>query len=31
VDGRSAVGGTVTLTRPGRLMADAVVRRLLDE
>ncbi len=31
VDGRSAVGGTVILTRPGRLMADAVVRRLLDE
>ena len=31
VDGRDAVGGRVTLTRPGRLMADAVVRRLLDE
>jgi oxygen-independent coproporphyrinogen-3 oxidase len=31
VDGRAAITGTVTLTRPGRLMADAVVRRLLDE
>jgi hypothetical protein len=31
VDGRDALAGRVTLTRPGRLMADSVVRRLLDE
>ncbi|MDH2442450.1 radical SAM family heme chaperone HemW [Amnibacterium sp. CER49] len=28
VDGRAAVTGRVVLTRPGRLLADAVVRRL---
>jgi oxygen-independent coproporphyrinogen-3 oxidase len=28
VDGRAAVAGRVVLTRPGRLLADAVVRRL---
>ena len=28
IDGRSAVAGRVVLTRPGRLLADAVVRRL---
>jgi oxygen-independent coproporphyrinogen-3 oxidase len=31
VDGRDALAGRVTLTRPGRLMADAVVRRLLED
>jgi putative oxygen-independent coproporphyrinogen III oxidase len=31
VDGVSALGGTVELTLRGRLLADAVVRRLLDE
>jgi len=30
VDGAAAVQGTVVLTRHGRLLADAVVRRLLD-
>jgi len=30
VDGRRAVGGSVVLTRRGRLLADAVVRALLD-
>jgi putative oxygen-independent coproporphyrinogen III oxidase len=30
VDGAAAVQGTVVLTRRGRLLADAVVRRLLD-
>jgi oxygen-independent coproporphyrinogen-3 oxidase len=28
VDGRAALAGRVVLTRPGRLLADAVVRRL---
>jgi putative oxygen-independent coproporphyrinogen III oxidase len=28
IDGRSAITGRVVLTRPGRLLADAVVRRL---
>ena len=28
VDGRAALTGRVVLTRPGRLLADAVVRRL---
>jgi putative oxygen-independent coproporphyrinogen III oxidase len=28
IDGRAAVAGRVVLTRPGRLLADAVVRRL---
>ncbi|TQL47827.1 anaerobic coproporphyrinogen III oxidase [Homoserinimonas aerilata] len=31
VEGASAVRGTIVLTRNGRLLADAVVRRLLDE
>lgn len=31
VDGGSAIRGTVELTLRGRLLADAVVRRLLDE
>ncbi|WP_423917473.1 radical SAM family heme chaperone HemW [Frigoribacterium sp. 2-23] len=31
VDGRGAIRGRVQLTRAGRLMADAVVRRLLPE
>ena len=30
VDARAALGGRLTLTRRGRLLADAVVRRLLD-
>ena len=30
VEGPAALRGTVVLTRPGRLLADAVVRRLLD-
>jgi putative oxygen-independent coproporphyrinogen III oxidase len=30
VDGAAAVRGRVVLTRPGRLLADAVVRRLID-
>ncbi|MFI7587110.1 radical SAM family heme chaperone HemW [Spongisporangium articulatum] len=29
VDGRAALAGRLVLTRPGRLLADAVVRRLL--
>ncbi len=29
VEGRSAIGGRIVLTRRGRLLADAVVRRLL--
>jgi coproporphyrinogen III oxidase-like Fe-S oxidoreductase len=28
IDGRAAIGGRVVLTRRGRLLADAVVRRL---
>jgi oxygen-independent coproporphyrinogen-3 oxidase len=28
IDGRAALTGRVVLTRPGRLLADAVVRRL---
>ncbi|TPW74469.1 radical SAM family heme chaperone HemW [Schumannella soli] len=31
VDGRAAVAGRIVLTRPGRLLADAVVRRLLGD
>ncbi|GAB3405455.1 radical SAM family heme chaperone HemW [Schumannella luteola] len=31
VDGRAAVTGRIVLTRPGRLLADAVVRRLLAD
>ncbi|TPW70221.1 radical SAM family heme chaperone HemW [Schumannella sp. 10F1B-5-1] len=31
VEGRAAVAGRVVLTRPGRLLADAVVRRLLGD
>jgi coproporphyrinogen III oxidase-like Fe-S oxidoreductase len=31
VEGAAAVGGTIRLTLRGRLLADAVVRRLLDE
>jgi oxygen-independent coproporphyrinogen-3 oxidase len=30
VDGAAAIGGTVVLTLRGRLLADAVVRRLLE-
>ena len=30
VDARAALGGRLTLTRRGRLLADAVVRRLVD-
>ena len=30
VDGAAAIGGRVVLTRRGRLLADAVVRRLLE-
>jgi oxygen-independent coproporphyrinogen-3 oxidase len=30
IDARAALGGTIVLTRRGRLLADAVVRRLLD-
>jgi len=30
VDGRNAIAGRIVLTRRGRLLADAVVRRLLD-
>ncbi|WP_394552106.1 radical SAM family heme chaperone HemW [Agromyces sp. MMS24-JH15] len=30
VDAKAALGGRLTLTRRGRLLADAVVRRLLD-
>lgn len=30
IDAKAAVGGTVVVTRRGRLLADAVVRRLLD-
>jgi oxygen-independent coproporphyrinogen-3 oxidase len=29
IDGKAALGGTIVVTRSGRLMADAVVRRLL--
>jgi oxygen-independent coproporphyrinogen-3 oxidase len=31
VDAKAALAGSVVLTRPGRLLADAVVRRLLPE
>lgn len=31
VDAKAALSGVVTLTRRGRLLADAVVRRLLDD
>jgi putative oxygen-independent coproporphyrinogen III oxidase len=31
LDGRHAIAGRITLTRVGRLMADTVVRRLLEE
>jgi putative oxygen-independent coproporphyrinogen III oxidase len=31
IDGRAAIGGTVELTLTGRLLADAVVRRLLAD
>jgi putative oxygen-independent coproporphyrinogen III oxidase len=31
IDGRAAIGGTVELTLTGRLLADAVVRRLLTD
>ncbi|GAA2022553.1 radical SAM family heme chaperone HemW [Agromyces tropicus] len=31
VDARTALGGRLTLTRRGRLLADAVVRRLLED
>jgi oxygen-independent coproporphyrinogen-3 oxidase len=31
VDARAALGGRVELTMRGRLLADAVVRRLLDD
>lgn len=31
VDAKAAIGGRLTLTRRGRLLADAVVRRLLDD
>ena len=31
VDPRAALAGTLVLTLPGRLLADAVVRRLLDD
>jgi putative oxygen-independent coproporphyrinogen III oxidase len=30
IDGAAAIGGTVALTTRGRLLADAVVRRILD-
>jgi len=30
IDAKAAIGGTVVVTRRGRLLADAVVRRLLD-
>jgi coproporphyrinogen III oxidase-like Fe-S oxidoreductase len=30
VEGAAALRGLVVLTRPGRLLADAVVRRLLE-
>jgi oxygen-independent coproporphyrinogen-3 oxidase len=30
IDANAAIGGTVVVTRRGRLLADAVVRRLLD-
>jgi putative oxygen-independent coproporphyrinogen III oxidase len=31
IDGRAAIGGTIELTLTGRLLADAVVRRLLAD
>jgi putative oxygen-independent coproporphyrinogen III oxidase len=31
IDGRAAIGGTIELTLTGRLLADAVVRRLLPD
>jgi putative oxygen-independent coproporphyrinogen III oxidase len=31
IDGRAAIGGTIELTLTGRLLADAVVRRLLTD
>ncbi|WEO79080.1 radical SAM family heme chaperone HemW [Cryobacterium sp. SO2] len=31
IDGRAAIGGTIELTLRGRLLADAVVRRLLTD
>ena len=31
VDAKAALAGVLTLTRRGRLLADAVVRRLLEE
>ncbi len=31
IDGRAALDGRIVLTRRGRLLADAVVRRLLDD
>ncbi|AWB95372.1 coproporphyrinogen III oxidase [Agromyces badenianii] len=31
IDAKAALSGVLTLTRTGRLLADAVVRRLLDE
>ena len=31
VEGRAAIGGRVVLTRAGRLLADAVVRDLLED
>jgi hypothetical protein len=31
VEGTAALRGTIRLTLRGRLLADAVVRRLLDE
>jgi oxygen-independent coproporphyrinogen-3 oxidase len=30
VDGHSAIAGSLVLTRNGRLLADLVVRRILD-